>query len=243
MTVELISPDWPSPPGILAGTTTRDGGASRDRYSSLNLGLHVGDDPKTVEENRQRFADSASLPSDPVWLSQTHSCNVAVDSPASKDQGTDALVTRLAGRVAVVMTADCLPVVFAARDGSEIGIAHAGWRGLCGGILERTVATMVTEAGSIIAWLGPAISQPAFEVGPEVREQFIGHDSGSEVHFLENSRGRYQADLCGLARLRLRRAGVIDIYGGGFCTYADSDRFFSYRRDGQCGRFATFIYR
>ncbi len=242
MTVEWLAAGWPAPPNVHAGTTLRGAGVSAGAYTTLNLGEHVADDPARVAENRRRFANACALPSEPVWLCQTHSSNVALDAPDCPDPGTDAIVTRKAGRVCAVLTADCLPVVFAASSGDEVAIAHAGWRGLCVGILEATVAAMRTPAADILVWLGPAIAQPAFEVGVEVRQQFVEQDDKAAAYFLENKRGRYQADLSGLARQRLQSLGVSEVHGGEHCTHAESSRFFSFRRDGQCGRMATFVY-
>lgn len=243
MSDSWIKADWSAPPGVVAGTTTRLGGVSGNQYASLNLGQHVGDDAVSVIENRRRFATICGLPAEPVWLNQTHSINVAVNLPESPDHEVDALVTDLDDHPAVVMTADCLPVVFAAGDGSEIGIAHAGWRGLSNGLLQATIGKMRARPGDISAWLGPAISQKAFEVGPEVREQFASVSLDTTEYFAANDRGRFQADLYGLARLLLKGVGVDDVSGGNHCTYTDEERFFSYRRDGQCGRMATFVYR
>ena len=153
------------------------------------------------------------------------------------------MISRNAGTVCAVLTADCLPVVLAAADGAEVAVAHAGWRGLCAGILEATVAAMFSRAGDLVAWFGPAISQPAFEVGEEVRQQFVAHTAAAESHFAVNARGRLQADLYGLAAQRLAALGVTEIHGGDYCTHSDAERFFSYRRSGQCGRMATFVYR
>jgi len=243
VTISWIEAQWPAPPGVCAGTTLRYGGVSKGIYASLNLGGHVDDDATSVDENRRRFAESCGLPANPVWLQQTHSINVAVDAPLSPDPGTDAFVTGNSSTVGVVLSADCLPVVFAAADGNEVAIAHAGWRGLCGGILEATLAAMTTAPAGLLSWLGPAISQSAFEVGAEVRRQFVNRQPGAARHFAENGRGRYQADLYGLARQRLETAGVTAVFGGDRCTWSESGKFFSYRRDGQCGRMATFVYR
>jgi len=147
------------------------------------------------------------------------------------------------GVVCAVLTADCLPVVLTTEDGSEVAAAHAGWRGLCAGILEETVATFKVPPEQILVWLGPAISKPAFEVGAEVREQFVHKGEAAADFFSENGRGRWQADLYGLATLRLENCGVTRVFGGGCCTYTEQDRFFSYRRDGRCGRMATYIFR
>ena len=142
-----------------------------------------------------------------------------------------------------MLTADCLPAVFASADGAEIAVAHAGWRGLLHGVLEAALAELQAPAANVVAWLGPAISQPAFEVGDDVREQFVALDASAGQFFEPNANDRWQADLYGLARHRLALAGVRQVFGGGLCTYADADRFFSYRRDGQCGRMATFAFR
>jgi len=243
MSVAWIKADWPAPSNVHAGTTLRQGGVSRNSFASLNLGEHVSDDQAAVIENRRRFADECALPSAPLWLCQTHGINVAANVPPRPDTGTDAIVTRASNSVCAVLTADCLPVVFAALDGSEVAVAHAGWRGLCNGILEAAVAAMQTSPGETLVWLGPAIAQPAFEVGIEVREQFIARLPDSATHFVENARGRFQADLYGLARQRLAALGIHAVNGGNHCTFTEAEDFYSYRRDGQCGRMATFIYR
>ena len=243
MSVSIIEASWPAPPHIVAGTTLRTGGVSLDTWSSLNLAAHVDDNPGAVEENRSRFALNCNLPGEPVWLNQVHSNRAALEKPADAREGCDALVTRESGKVCAILTADCLPVLFCAKDGSEIAAAHAGWRGLSDGVLEATLKVMRTAPGSTIVWLGPAISQKAFEVGPEVREQFLEKDDLVEGCFQMNARGRYQADLYAIARHLLGKAGVGSVTGGEFCTFSEPDRFFSYRRDGQCGRMASFIYR
>jgi len=243
MSVEWIHADWPAPANIRAGTTLRRGGVSKGAWASLNLGTHVNDDASAVAENRRRFLLECDLPSEPLWLRQTHSSNVATAAPSPSDPGTDAMVTRATNSVCVVLSADCLPVVFAANSGDEIAVAHAGWKGLNDGILEATVNAMNASPADVLVWLGPAISQAAFEVGAEVRDQFIVEQSAAAAHFVENERGRFQADLYGLAKQRLKVLGVTDVYGGDRCTYAESKDFFSYRHDGECGRMATFIYR
>jgi len=243
VSIDWLKADWPAPANIHAGTTLRRGGVSQDCWASLNLGDHVNDDATAVAENRQRFLVECGLPSEPLWLRQTHSCNVAIDKPLPSDSGTDAIVTRETNSVCAVLTADCLPVVFASRNGDEIAIAHAGWRGLCNGILQATVNAMNCRPADILAWLGPSISQPAFEVGAEVREQFIAEQADAGAHFVRNESGRFQADLYGLARQRLDKLGISAVYGGDRCTHSEKDDFFSYRRDGECGRMATFIYR
>lgn len=241
--VPWLRADWPAPANVVAGTTLRAGGASQGRYATLNLGAHVGDDPEAVRTNRCRFVEACGLPGEPPWLRQVHGTRVMAAYSASPDQPADAIVADRPGAVCAVLTADCLPVVFASASGREIAVAHAGWRGLSAGVLEATVAALGAPAGEVLAWLGPAISQPAFEVGQEVREVFVQGDPGAAGHFRRNDRGRWQADLYGLARLRLGRCGVTRVFGGGRCTYGEPEAFFSYRRDGQCGRMATFVFR
>jgi YfiH family protein len=243
MSVEWIKANWPAPDGIVAGCTTREGGVSEGKFTSFNLGAHVGDANEHVAANRQRFVSLCDLPAEPLWLNQVHGTDVAVDQQWVARPAADAAVTTEPGRVCVVMTADCLPVMFVSSAGDELGAAHAGWRGLCSGMLENTLQAFRAPATDILAWLGPAISQKHFEVGNEVRQAFIGHDDQAAKFFVLNENGRWQADLYGLARQRLNEAGVEQIYGGDACTYNDSRRFFSYRRDGQCGRMASFIFR
>jgi YfiH family protein len=236
-----IQADWAAPPGITAGCSLRTGGVSSGKFGSLNLGLHVGDDPVAVNENRERFVAGCGLPSAPLWLSQVHRTRVARDPEPETE--ADASVTSKAGLVLAVMVADCLPVLFASDDGTEVAAAHAGWRGLSAGVLENTVRAFDKPPRNLVAWLGPAISQAAFEVGDEVRQAFIDWNAAVSDCFVRNDRDRWQADLYGLARQRLQAIGVQRISGGEFCTYADAGRFFSYRRDGQCGRMAAFVFR
>lgn len=239
-----LKADWPANGLVVAGTTVRDGGVSEGPYSSFNLAAHVGDESGHVAQNRRRFLEAAALPKPPVWLQQVHGINVLVDPAATSGlQPADGIVCTQPGSVAAVLTADCLPVLFASTHDSAVAAAHAGWRGLAAGILEMTVRAMRTRPADILAWLGPAISQPAFEVGGEVREQFCDLDPDCAQYFVANERRRWQADLYGLARHRLQATGVTQIYGGGFCTFGDHERFFSYRRDGECGRMCSFVFR
>lgn len=242
MNVAWLEADWPAPPGVVAGTTLRQGGCSSGPYESLNLATHVGDEPQRVSRNRQLFRDTCRLPAEPLWLAQVHGTTVLDAASALSGQAGDAWQTTLPDVVCAVLTADCLPVVLASRSGRSVAVAHAGWRGLADGILEATVAAMACEPQDLQAWLGPAISRSAFEVGAEVRERFVTQDSGAAAHFHPNSRGRWQSDLYGLARRRLRQCGVTNLYGGDRCTCNEPSAFFSYRRDGACGRMATFVY-
>jgi polyphenol oxidase len=242
---DLILPDWPAPAGVRAAFTLRTGGVSGAPFDSFNTGTHVGDEPRAVEENRRRLRERLELPAEPVWLTQVHGSRVA-DLDAEDLGGSlapaDGVVTRARGRVCAIQVADCMPVLLAAEDGSAIGAAHGGWRGLAGGVLEATVQAMNTPPAKLCAWLGPAIGQAHFEVGEEVRAAFLPGDTGASAAFAPNERGRWQCDLYALARRRLAALGVTSIHGGGWCTYAGPDRFFSYRRDGRCGRMAALIW-
>ncbi len=245
---DLLVPDWPAPEGVRAAFTLRTGGVSAPPFASLNLGTHVGDAARAVAENRARVRQFLELPGEPVWLEQAHGCRVLdLDRPYGGSGGSpgpaDASLTREPGRVCVIQVADCMPVLLAAADGSAVAAAHAGWRGLAGGVLESTVRALGVPPRELLAWLGPAISQPHFEVGDEVRAAFLAHDPGSSGAFLANARGRWQCDLCALARRRLAAIGVERVHGGPWCTFADAGRFFSYRREGRCGRMGALIWR
>lgn len=244
MDTEWLVPDWPVPAGVKALVTTRAGGVSAGRYASLNLGTHVGDDPQAVAENRARLR--RHLPAEPKWLEQVHGTDVAVLESGSAPvvPRADAAVTREAGEVCAVLTADCLPVLLCDRGGTVVAAAHAGWRGLAAGVLEATVAHMEAAPASLMAWLGPAIGPQVFEIGDEVREAFMNVDAAAEGAFRPGAaHGKWLADLYRLARLRLARAGVREVWGGGWCTYGDPRRFYSYRRDGATGRFASLVWR
>lgn len=241
---DWIVPDWPAPANVHAVSTTRTGGVSRGAHASFNLGAHVGDDPRAVAENRLALRAELNLPQEPHWLTQVHGTHVVTlsDAPRSDLRG-DAALSRVPGQACVIMTADCLPVLFCGRAGTTVAAAHAGWRGLAAGILENTIAAMGTPPGEIFAWLGPAIGPQAYEVGTEVHTAFVQSDHAADQAFEPCGPDKWLCDLYQLASQRLRRAGVSHIYGGGLCTYSDPERFFSYRRDGQCGRMATLIWR
>jgi YfiH family protein len=253
--VTWITPDWPAPATVRALSTLRTGGASKLPYASFNLGGHVGDDATAVAENRRALRDAAGLPAEPVWLEQVHgTCVRDLDSqvPAHSAGPADAAVTRQPGKVCAILTADCLPVLLAADTGDRVGAAHAGWRGLAAGVIEATVAALGVPPRQLLAWLGPAIGPRHFEVGAEVREEFLRRagvgaapacdTAADEAAFVPNARGRYMADLYALARRRLLSLGVERIYGGGECTYTDDARYYSHRRDGRTGRQATLIW-
>ncbi len=236
-----IEPDWPAPANVVALSTTRAGGVSEGPWHSLNLGDHVGDRPAAVAENRRRL--QARLPSGMQlqWLSQVHG-SACIRDDASGTPEADACWTDTPGVMCAVLTADCLPLLLADRAGIAVAAVHAGWRGLCAGVIEATVDAMPCAPGELMAWLGPAIGPAAFEVGPEVREAFLARDAAAGVAFEASARaGHYLASLDVLARQRLAGAGVSAIHGGGQCTYDKAGQFFSYRRDGQTGRMATLI--
>ena len=241
--VNYLIPDWPAPGGVRAAFTLRTGGVSVAPYDSLNVGTHVGDAPEAVAENRARIFQALKLPSEPAWLEQVHGVDVTHLDHTPLITRADASVTHSLKRVCAIQVADCLPVLFAARDGSAIGAAHAGWRGLASGVLEATLRALAIEPSKLIAWMGPAIGPEHFEVGAEVRDAFVKSEAKAGKAFVANDRGRWQCDLYALARLRLEAIGIGEIAGGGWSTYGDASRFFSYRRDGQCGRMAALIWR
>lgn len=254
-----LVPDWPAPARVHALSTTRQGGVSKGPYGlaggasgGLNLGTHVGDDPADVARNRERLA--AHLPSMPLWLEQVHGCAVAtvdhVAAPGDPVPQADASLAVAPGHVCAVMTADCLPVLLCDAQGTVVGAAHAGWRGLCNGVIEATLARMQKAAASSarwLAWLGPAIGPDAFEVGAEVRDAFLAQARPDEqaavaAAFRAGAPGKYLADIYALARTRLAHAGCTEVYGGDACTVADAERFYSYRRDGVTGRMASLVW-
>lgn len=257
---DWIVPDWPASPAVRALMTTRAGGVSRAPYDSFNTATHVGDDPAAVAGNRRRLR--ALLPAEPLWLDQVHGAAVAEHPPSPLGGGAggegdaprqvicaDASVARAPGQVCVVQTADCLPVLFRDDAGTVVAAAHAGWRGLAGGVLEAAVAALGVSPERILAWLGPAIGPAAFEVGDEVREAFVSRHPLAAVAFrpalpgtLDEAPRKWLADIYALARIRLAAVGVERVYGGGLCTFTDRARFYSYRRDGATGRMASLIW-
>lgn len=237
-----LVPNWPAPVSVRACSTTRIGGVSEAPYDGLNLGEHVGDDPRRVRENRRRLRAALDLPSEPLWLRQVHGPRVCDARDVVPDTEADGCVAFGPGPVCAVMTADCLPVLFCDRDGTRVGIAHAGWRGLAAGVLEATVHALDCEPSGLLAWLGPAIGPQSFEVGHEVRSAFVEHDPACGAAFVPSPNRRWLADLNALARLRLSAVGLSSVFGGGLCTYLDSSRFYSYRREARTGRMASLIW-
>ena len=237
---DWIVPDWPAPGNVRALVTTRNAGASTGAYASMNLGQRVGDDPSIVRDNRALLR--TYLPDEPKWLNQVHGARVVAANQIEGAVDADASFTHESRTVCAIMIADCMPVLFADRDASVVGAAHAGWRGLAGGVLENTVASLGVEPARLVAWLGPAIGPSAFEVGDEVREAFLAVDPAAEAAFRPHKPGKWFADIFLLGRQRLARGGVTDIHGGGLCTYSDPSRFFSHRRDKVSGRMAAMIW-
>ncbi len=235
-------PDWPAPRGVRAFVTTRAGGVSRGDYASMNLGLSSGDEPANVERNRAIVR--AELPSDPVYLVQIHGTEVAdLDRVAAGERPrADAAVTAERGRAATVLIADCMPLLLCDRAGRRVAAAHAGWRGMAAGVIENAVASLHANPDDVIAWMGPAIGPDAFEIGPEVREAFLATDAEAHGAFRAHTPGKYLADLYTLARRRLAAIGVTSVHGGGFCTFHEPRRFFSYRRVNASGRMGAFIW-
>ena len=234
-----IVPDWPAPARVKSLMTTRAGGVSRAPWASLNLGDHVGDDPAHVAANRAKLREQ--LPAEPGWLNQVHSARV-VELGRDTEREADASFTCQVGETCAVLTADCLPVLFCDRAGSVVAAAHAGWRGLAGGVLEATVAAMQVPPDEILAWMGAAIGPQAFEVGDEVREAFVTQHPVATAAFAPHAPGKWLADIYQLARIRLDHVGVQAVYGGGRCTFSETGTFFSYRRDGVTGRMASLIW-
>jgi YfiH family protein len=249
LTPQWLIPEWPAPSAVRALSTRRVGGVSLEPYASLNLGDRVEDAPVAVASNRRILRQFAGLPEEPSWLTQVHGTQVldldassAAESASASGRLGDAAVTGRPGTVCAILTADCLPVLLAAGSGKRVGAVHAGWRGLAAGVIEAAVRAMGTPPGEMLAWLGPAIGPLHFEIGLEVRDELLRADPGAADAFTRNARGRFMADLFAIARRRLAGVGVERVYGGGECTYALADQYFSHRRDRRTGRQATLIW-
>ena len=245
-----ITPDWPAPANVRACVTTRRGGASRAPYASNNFGLHVGDDPTIVEQNRAALCRELGLTKAPQWLEQIHGVKVVTARSDNLVRTADASYSNEIGQACLVMTADCLPILLCDKSGAEVAALHCGWRSLAKGICARALAKFSAQPQNIMAYLGPAISQPHFEVGVDVLEAFFKtarnpqHAENIASAFISAQRPlHFYADIYALARAELNALGVQDIYGGGMCTYAQAEDFYSYRRDGVTGRMASLIWR
>ena len=246
--MKLLTPDWPLPDNVQALISTRQGGVSPAPWDAANFGLNSGDCAARVQENRLRLQQAANLVSQPQWLRQVHGNHVVDAVSGDVELQADAVVSRHIGLAVAVLTADCLPVLFCDRAGSVVAAAHAGWRGLAAGVLRNTVESMKVAPDQLLAYLGPAISQPFFEVGPEVQQVFAEQAINSHHRqqiansFIAGSDGRQQADLCQLARAELYALGLTSVYGGEYCTCRQQELFYSYRRDGVTGRLASLIW-
>jgi YfiH family protein len=241
--LNFIIPNWPLPTNVKALQTTRIGGVSHAPYASLNLGAHVNDDEIAVSKNRLLLAPY--LPSEPVWVNQVHGVEVIDAAQSTCLQNADASFTTKPNIVCVTMTADCLPVLLCDKAGTVVAAVHAGWRGLCDGAIEAAVNKLPVDINDILVWLGPAIGPSAFEVGDDVRQQFIQHESLAEQAFKPYG-DKWLCNMYLIAKQRLNKLGITQIYGGGinedFCTYTDETRFFSFRRDNVTGRMASLIW-
>ena len=239
--MEWITPDWPVPPAIKAVSTVRSGGVSTAPYAGMNLAAHVGDRPASVARNRSLLRQQLRLPAEPVWLRQVHGIRVVEADRTLPGEEADGSFTNRSSIVCAVMTADCLPVLLYERRSGIVAAIHAGWKGLAAGILQQAVDKVAD--GDWVAWLGPAIGPEAFDVGDDVRAALLSRSDRVITAFRPNGAHRWHADLYEIARILLRSYGVQQICGGGFCTFTDSNRFFSYRRDGVTGRMATLIWK
>jgi len=238
---DWIVPDWPAPYRVRSLITTRRGGVSRGAFASMNLGLHVDDDPACVRRNRELLR--VHLPGEPRWLAQVHGARAVEADSVTTPVEADAAFTRSSAVVCAVMIADCLPVLLCDREGSVVAAAHAGWRGLSSGVIESAVAATGVAPGRLLAYLGPAIGPGAFEVGVDVLDAFVSRDRAAEIAFKPHANGKWLCDLFTLARQRLSALGIGSIFGGRLCTYSDPERFFSHRRDRVSGRMAALIWR
>ena len=240
--ISFIAADWPAPARVRALTTLRAGGVSRGGFAGLNLADHVGDEAQAVAHNRALLQTQLRLPRAPVWLQQVHGVAVVDAAQPPAHAAADGSYSARAGVVCAVLSADCLPVLICDRAGTRVAAVHAGWRGLLNGVIEAGVAALQQPPQQVLAWLGPAIGPRAFVVGAEVRAAFIDADAAAAAAFVPQAAAHWHADLYALARQRLQRLGVHAVFGGGFCTWHDSTRFFSYRREPQCGRMASLIW-
>lgn len=245
MTINWLEADWPAPDFIKAGTTLRDGGESSSPYNSFNLATHVGDELSIVTQNRSLLKRSLNLSSEPQWLEQTHSTTAIMLPNDIENPQADAVYTLKKNTVCAVMTADCLPVLITDRQGSCVAAIHAGWRGLCDGIIEASIKKLPVDPQSLLVWLGPAIGSDVYEVGKEVYDAFtLGKQGNADAKqaFTPTVEQHWLFDIYLLAKQRLNKIGVSHIYGGNHCTLSEKEHFFSYRRDGVTGRMANLIW-
>lgn len=246
MNHDWIVPDWPAPDHVKAFITTRSGGVSGGPRATLNLGYKAGDEPAAVAQNRARV--QAFMPQAPKWLAQVHGTRVVDADTMTSTPQADASIARNAGTVCSIMIADCLPLLFTNRAGTRVAAAHAGWRGLSGGVIANTVQALCNagdDPADLLAYIGPGIGPSAFEVGADVYDAFTANDADAKAAFVRHAPGKWLADLFMLARRALTCAGLTQaqVFGGDLCTYSDPARFYSYRRDKAAGRMAAFIWR
>lgn len=239
--LEFIHADWPAPDHVHALTTTRKGGVSEAEYASLNLADHVEDKPEHVRTNRELLCRQLGI-HQPVWLKQVHGIHVVDSQQAENPIEADAVFTSKTNDACSVLTADCLPLLFCNRQGSKVAAAHAGWRGLANGVIETTIDALHENNRDLMVWFGPAIGPEVFEVGQDVVDAFVSHDPGSINAFTQTDETHYLADIYQLARQRLKKMGIEQVYGGGLCTYSDKERFYSFRRNAKTGRMASMIW-
>ncbi len=236
-----IKPEWPAPKNVHAAVTLRLGGSSRGKFNSFNLADHVNDDPVAVQNNRKKLVQMLALPNNPIWMEQVHSNRIVKVDKLTRIEQADASYTDLAGIVCAVLTADCLPILLAATNGTTIAAVHAGWKGLLTGVISNAVQSIGTT--EIIVWLGPAIGCECFEVGSELRNAFVNKATEFDIAFRPTNQDKYLADIYQLASIELSMLGISKIYGGNYCTMSNTEKFYSYRRDGETGRMATLIWR
>ncbi|MGH9484962.1 MAG: peptidoglycan editing factor PgeF [Terriglobales bacterium] len=242
--MDYVAPAHVLAPGVRALTTLRTGGVSTGLYSSLNLAAHVGDDSQAVAENRRRVRQALDLPAEPLWLNQVHGRRViqAEQTTGKMPVAADAAISRQSGQVLAVLTADCLPVVLVARDGSAVAVAHAGWRGLAAGVLDAAFNALAVAAAEVVAWIGPGISAARYEVDGAVRTAFADAPGAEQAFSPGRDAEHGYCDLPALAQARLSALGVNEVQQSGLCTHSDAERFYSYRRDGESGRMATLVW-
>jgi len=243
-----LVPDWPAPVNIHAATTLRTGGVSKEPYLSLNPATHVNDLTERVLQNQKIISDMLNLPADPIWLDQIHSNRIVKAEKTATPQQADASYSNESGVVCVVMTADCLPLLICSKDGKKIAAIHAGWRGLLSGGISNSISELacvapIAKPTDLLVWLGPAIGPNCFEISVEVCEAFVEKSKHYEKAFKLQNNGKYLADIYQLAKIELNTLGIINIYGGTYCTMTEKDRFFSYRKNNQTGRMATLIWK
>lgn len=236
-----IQADWPAPQNIHAGTTLRTGGHSKKPFNELNLALHVDDQADDVLKNRHTLIETLHLPSEPIWLEQTHSSKIICVDNATENLHADASYTKEKNTICTIMTADCVPILFCNQEGTKVAAVHAGWKGICAGIIENSIKAL-SQAETLFAWIGPCISAKHYEVGNDVYENCMKHSDRLDIAFEQIDTDRWYCDLVKTVIILLENCKVGAIYECNLCTYSESDLFFSYRRDGRTGRTASMIW-